>query len=546
MTSMPPALPVVPDLVNRLSSYAKWLDFLRANNEGWTVQDLQGTAHDRLLAFFNSQPPEAITLFQVRQKGENWNGLFEHDSYLCLCEGEARMVVDQLRRPSPKVRRLYLEHYLHASYRPVTLAEVLASAEHSQRLARRLRELTDYTADAYDRANAAVFWLDGGTSMNLLFCDEQLILPTEANLDLRNTLSWGRHICVWNSDGLGGVMATDGRFLLPCRFAYLNWHIVYNCAEASTESLPDVALPLGHWDFLNYRCDIFDIRSGRQVNPSSAPVLVNSLAFERVFVALSDQYTPDGRPLLGFMDTEGHWVGTPCWADVLLFNDGLAAVQCAETGLWGFINRQGGTVISPQFIDSNFFNDGLAFMQNPTSPHDWYAINKQGEIVTGPWRSIDHGLRNLIVAQDAQDRWALLDMTGQVTLPPQTLPGGLDQDERLKHLADAYRAHRSALVQSLMDAPLHQRVAQLKPQSQRDLVEMKLWFREVSVSELPEFWRALIEPNIAGYIGWEYPVSASTFDLAQEAPITFTKKDGATVSIGIPWQDIQLGKPGDL
>lgn len=63
---------------------------------------------------------------------------------------------------------------------------------------------------------------------------------------------------------------------------------------------------------------------------------------------------------------------------------------------------------------------------------------------------------------------------------------------------------------------------------------------------MPNYWQGLIDSKVAGYIGWEYPVSASTFDLAQEAPITFSKKDGATVSIGIPWQDIQLRKSDDL
>lgn len=537
-------LPRNRSLIARLAGYSKWLNFLGAGGLEWHSHDLQSTPQTQLLQFFGSQTLAEITLFQVRHNGEDWDGESDRDSYLCLCEGEARMVVGQLRGPKPKTRRLYFEHYLQASYRPVTLAEVLASAQSSQRLARRLRELTDYSTQAYERADAAVFWLEGGTSMNLLFCDDQLIPPTQANKDLHDTLSWGRPICVWNSDGLGGVMAVDGCFLISCRFSYLDGSITGNCVEALIEPLPDVTLPLSHWDFLKFRCDIFDIHTARQVNSPTTPALVHSLSVDGGFVALSDHHAAGGRTLLGFMDTDGHWLGEPMWVDVLLFNEGLAAVQCPETGHWGFINRQGDTVITPQFVDGGYFNDGLAFVQKPSRPKHWYAINTQGEVVTGPWRSIDHWFfRDMILVQDDQDRWALLDKTGKFTLDPHTLPDGLDENERLKHLADAYRSQRQALVTSLMDAPLHRQIAELKPQTKRDLTEMNLWRREISVSALPEHWQVLIDPAIAGRIGWEYPVSDSLFDLTQEAPVIFTKMDGETVGIGVPWQDIELRKP---
>jgi len=122
------------------------------------------------------------------------------------------------------------------------------------------------------------------------------------------------------------------------------------------------------------------------------------------------------------------------------------------------------------------------------------------------------------------------------------LPDELDEDGRLQQLDDAYRTQRQALAERLKDAPLAQRVAELNPKSERDLAEIGLWNRAVSVLAVPERWRALIDPEVAPRIGWDYPVSASIFDLAQEAPITFTKQDGATVSIGIPWHDVELIK----
>lgn len=305
------ALPVTPHLITRLAGYAHWLNYLAANNQEWQSQDLQSTSLSQLLQFFNGQTPSEIELFQVRHRGEDWQGEFDRESYLCFSEGEARMVVDQLRGPSRKASRLYFEHYLHASYRQITLAEVLASGDCTQRLERRLRELTHYPGVAYERANAAVFWLDGGTTRNLLFCDDQLIPPSESNRELLRELAWGKPMCVWNSEGQGSVMSTDGHFLLTCRYAYLDWNVVGQWVEASVDPLPDVRPVPGHWDFLNFRCDVLDIRTGHQINPSGTPALVNSLTHEYVFVALADGCTASGRPLLGFMDTEGHWLGAP-------------------------------------------------------------------------------------------------------------------------------------------------------------------------------------------------------------------------------------------
>lgn len=218
----------------------------------------------------------------------------------------------------------------------------------------------------------------------------------------------------------------------------------------------------------------------------------------------------------------------------------MAAVQCPDTGLWGFINHLGETAIAPQFLESNFFNHGLTFVQKPSSPNDWHAINKQGEFVTGPWRSIDHGRRGMLIVQDAQQHWALLDMAGQIKLAPQSLPDGLDEDGRLQQLNDAYRTQRRALLESLKDAPLSKMVAELNPQSERDLCDIGLWNRTVSVLAIPDRWRALIDPAAPPHIGWDYPVGDNLFNMAQEAPVTFTKLDGTTVTVGIPWHDVVL------
>jgi len=535
-------LPITQQLITRLAGYAAWLDQLITKNPAWDTQDLQSTPLAQLLQCFNGLPPSEIALFQVHQRGENWQGPVDRDSYLCFCEGEARMVVDQLRGPRPKASRLYFEDYLLASYRQVTLAEVLVSDDAAGRLAKRLRQLTYYPASAYEQANAVVFWLDG-TTRNLLFSNDQMIRPAESNRELLSELAWGTPRCVWNSEGLGGVMAKNGEFLLPCRYGYLDWRIVGHYVEASIDPLPDVTLPLSHWSFLDFRCDILDIRDGRQINPHGTPALVNSLDWEYVFVAQADRRTTDGRPLMGFMDTDGHWLGDPCWADVLLFNNDMAAVQCPDTGLWGYINRQGETTIPPQFLDSNFFNHDLAFVQKPDNPDDWYAINRQGKIINGPWRRIDHSLSNLIAVQDAEHRWALLDMAGQIKLPPHVLPDVLGEDEHLPLLAKAYRAHRQRLLESLSDAPLAQRIVELNPQSQSDFVEIGLWRYRVTVAALPEHWQGLIDTQVEPRLGWDYPVTAGIFDLTQEAPITFTKNDGGTVTIGIPWHDVELAQP---
>jgi len=71
------------------------------------------------------------------------------------------------------------------------------------------------------------------------------------------------------------------------------------------------------------------------------------------------------------------------------------------------------------------------------------------------------------------------------------------------------------------------------PKTQVDLVEMGLWYASVGVLEVPKGFEEVIEDTGSGTISWEYPVSADIFDMSVELPVTFKKKDGEYVTLGI-------------
>jgi hypothetical protein len=77
-------------------------------------------------------------------------------------------------------------------------------------------------------------------------------------------------------------------------------------------------------------------------------------------------------------------------------------------------------------------------------------------------------------------------------------------------------------------------------QSQRDLEDAGLWWHEVHVKQIPECFEDIIKKEDSYTIGWQYPSSASMFDMSVELPIMFTKVDGTDLSLGIALEDLEL------
>lgn len=69
--------------------------------------------------------------------------------------------------------------------------------------------------------------------------------------------------------------------------------------------------------------------------------------------------------------------------------------------------------------------------------------------------------------------------------------------------------------------------------NQIDLVNMKLWYKEVFISDIPSHYKEIIENPHYGIIHYSYPVSGDIFDMSVELPIEFQKKNGDYMYLGI-------------
>ena len=49
-----------------------------------------------------------------------------------------------------------------------------------------------------------------------------------------------------------------------------------------------------------------------------------------------------------------------------------------------------------------------------------------------------------------------------------------------------------------------------------------------------------IDVETVGHLEYHYPVALSSFNLAAEAPVTFTRTDDSSVCFGVPWDELIL------
>jgi hypothetical protein len=274
-----------------------------------------------------------------------------------------------------------------------------------------------------------------------------------------------------------------------------------------------------------------------------------------------------GPARVGFMKANGQWLGGCRWANVLMFHGGLAAVQDPDTLRWGYMDKTGQLVIAPQYLWPGFFNSKRAIVQAPlpaaaadvatqteggAKAAAWYVIDPSGKSLTGPWACIDHAPNDHFVVQVLEDtgseRWSLLDDDGTLLLEREPVPqedtadhSHLDAtDKAAQHLNRLWQQRRRSLALSLRGLPPHERVAQYRPTTERDLISLGLWGRRMRCTQ-PVQSAALgdgVKPE--AYLECYYPVTLNIFNLAAEAPVTFTRADGSTVCIGVPWGDLEL------
>lgn len=504
----------------------------------------------------------------VHLSGRNWDGPFDRPVYLCLTEAEARMVVGEVAGPKPEAGHVAVGAYINVRVETVALQQVLQDEVLGAMLQRRLQSLCTHAPEAYDSASQHFLCLHRGTIVVLLLERGQLIEPARPDDDWPTELRWGKPLVVWNEAGLAGVMGPGGQLLVPCKFAALHSGLSDNRLLALREPLPIIREPIAPNAFTGFRCDVIDSQTGRRINPAGTSALLGSLGHDGECVAVMDDDERPGPVRMGFMNADGQWMGACRWANVLRFHEGLAAVQDADTLRWGYLDKAGRVVIAPQFLWPGYFNRQHAIVRAPlpstpqpqpamddgTESAAWYLIGIDGQRLSGPWGFIDYAPHCHLLAQALEDagsnRWSLLDDDGTPLLlnEPVSASEIADRGEpaphetAARHLNRLWQERRRALALSVRSLPPHERVARYRPTTQRDLVSLGLWGQRVWCPKGVHSVALGAGAGAAheGTIEYHYPVSLSTFDLAAEAPVTFTRGDGSTVCIGVPWGDLEL------
>ncbi|MEM6632833.1 MAG: WG repeat-containing protein [Bacteroidota bacterium] len=115
------------------------------------------------------------------------------------------------------------------------------------------------------------------------------------------------------------------------------------------------------------------------------PALVGSKPKELVEYPRQVTLTETRGGKWGFVDTTGHFVINPKYAEARGFSEGLAAVKLTKGSDWGFINTRGAWVVEPGFRRVGFFEEGLCRVTLGLGYNQYFDktayINNRGRVV---------------------------------------------------------------------------------------------------------------------------------------------------------------------
>lgn len=375
----------------------------------------------------------------------------------------------------------------------------------------------------------------------------------------------------WQPDGSGQPMAR-AHCVGEASYAYLQTHYCgMGIYEASHEALRQD--PDGDWV-----CDI--VSQGQiQLNNPDHRVLAGSLGHSGCVVKSST----GGRRLVGWLPLENGDCAPERqsvvrqrarlrWADLQGSSEGLRPAQQPESRLWGWADDLGAPAIAPRFSRVGHFHHGLAQASTPEDPKLFGLVNRVGDWMLAPqWAFITWSSpRFMTVLNDAKEWGAMgfrVDENGRV-IGEAAIVLPLQSEEawsEVFHQQLAREAQRRGMVSEPPDMSPTDRVmaaiervahdrafqtVQLAKQDSslarlagvfdaagtRDLMMAGVWCMRVRVlRDQDKGFR--IRAGETGNIFTQYPVSLSTYDLNQEAPVMGLQSAPHAV-IGVPWGDL--------
>ena len=349
------------------------------------------------------------------------------------------------------------------------------------------------------------------------------------------------YFLVRNGEGLAGLANIDGMMLLPCRYRWLG-HIGFRQPLLEAQEA----------NGLSDESDLIDL-AGRRLNPPGIKLLAGSFDTDGQPVVVREGTGESGRK--GLIDTAGQLLGDIRWRWIKAMNEGLAAVQDDDSGLWGYVNACGQPAISCQFHEAHTFNDQRAYASLPPAAGEaprFGLIDPQGQWIIAPvWRNISH-LRHDYIVEDFAGHYGVINRDGCMLLEPRPLSNeekgngqGFDgwRDIRYALQLDLNNHARNQEARLRIEADPQRRLAGLTylfnhRTDQRDLINAGLWGMKVRIVEDTQWNGHDFEAGDSGMIFWQHPVSASLFDFSLEAPVMglFGRDEQC---LGVPWAALQ-------
>lgn len=489
-----------------------------------------------------------LTVYRIRSTSPE-GGFRAGESWFlspCLCPEEALALVASLSYPNRRHGDLVLLPNNRLEILPTPLSEVLADAESRQDLVDRLKSLTPYGEQVLSEGGEWVWFFQAQQHWHLSLHAGQLHFPLDWAVDrdrgrIGPLESERGYFPVHNGSGLTGLANIDGQMLLLCRYRWLS-HVGFRLPLLEAQeanSPPDES-------------DLIDL-TGHRINPPGIKLLAGSFDTDDQPVVVCEGTGESGRK--GLMDTAGQLLGDIRWRWIKAMNEGLAAVQDDDSGLWGYVDACGQPAISCQFHEAHTFNDQRAYASLPPAAGEaprFGLIDPQGQWAIAPvWKYITH-LRHDYIVEDFEGRYGVIDRNGLMLLEPRHLTieekgngQGFDARRDIRYTLqldlNSHASNREA--RQRIEADPQRRLAGLmhlfnRRTDQRDLINAGLCGMKVRIVEDTEWNGHDFKTGDSGMIFWQHPVSASLFDFSLEAPVMgLFKRDEQC--LGVPWAALQ-------
>ena len=533
-------------LLKYITFYPIYKKALKAN--AYDAEGIAAACKESILNDATIDKEQTFYYLKFTQEKRTWH------SGLCFSYGEAmaRKTYSTHKRYNTKFYLLELEAQKEAEIQEVSLQNILDDEAFFSDFVARIAYLVPFDKNEIvqmpDDYSVKTLWnFSHHLHAEFLFYDGKVFLhSTHKDAKLPSSMDYG-YSTVIDDEGKYGIIHNktvllsgepDFEWVLPCEYYYIN--IEGLLAEVQKEK------PSHSDEYRECMCNIVDLET-KEVYMSHA--LCNSLEYDNCITVGEEgllQYIkidPEQKNIVA-KSPKYSYIATP-------IHYALKPVQDPKTNLWGYIDKECKQVISPRYKDYGFFNDGYAVLKEEGKA---FVIDETGNVVIEPkYKTIEHYDYDYFFVEDERGCWAVflkdkiyvdfIDISAIDEVPEfNNFPYVMTRDEKyyivLRH---AMREKQTALQENKHKLPLKEYINLFEPiRSEKNLREAGLLGHKVHVKKIPQAYEDIIKKEESYTIGWNYPSSASMFNMTVELPVMFTKVDGDDLTLGICFEDLEL------